>query len=390
VGSSIIILRYLGKKDSYTANHVFAQALFMGVLLSVLVGIFWYYGGTQIFRFIHEDSDIARTNGTIYLRTIALFAPIIILNFISIGIVRSVGNTLHTMTISVIGNIVNLILAPFLIFGWWVFPRLEVQGAAYAVIVAQMVSFSLIFYFLRSKKLSLFLPFSEFFAPKLSTFIKIIKLGLPTTIEQFVWAAGQLILSIYVAKMGVIYLALHQIFVRIQSILTMFYYGLGTGSMSMIGKFIGGMQFKKLNRTAIISAASGLTLAITIGLIIYLGRMPLLRLFTSDPEVISLGYRIIFILCLVQFPKAANIVFSNNLRAAADNNWLMILAVSSVLTFEISLSYILTFSLGLYLIGIWLIQGIDEFTRLILNNIRFFRHDWEKISKQKDVMLHGE
>lgn len=387
VGSSIIILRYLGKNDSFTANHVFAQALFMGFFLSLLIGIFWYFGATQIFYLIKEDSNITQQYGTLYLRSIALFSPIIITNFISIGIIRSTGDTFHTMMISVTANVINLILAPFLIYGLLFFPRMEVKGAAIAVIFSQTVAFLMTFYLLRSRKISLFLPFREFFTPRFSTFVKIIKLGIPTTIEQFVWAVGQLILSIYVAQMGVVYLALHQIFVRVQSILTMFYYGLGTGSMSMIGKFIGSFQFKKLNKTALVSSFTGLVLAGVLGLIIYVFKLPILKLFTSDSEVIRMGSNIIFILSLVQLPKAVNIIFSNNLRAAADNTWLMILALTSVILYEISLSYVLAFTLGMYLIGIWAVQGIDEFTRLLLNNFRFFKHDWEKISHHKGVEL---
>lgn len=390
VGASIVILRYLGKKDYFTANHVFAQSLAMGLMLSVVIAVIWYFGGGQIFSFIEGDSKSAQIYGLQYLRLIAYFAPLIIMNFISLGILRTIGDSFHTMVVNVSANIINLVLAPFLIFGWWIFPRLEVTGAAIAVIVSQLFAFVVTFYLLRSRKVSLFLPFSEFFAPNFKTFVHILKLGFPTTIEQFVWAMGQLILSIYVAQMGVIYLAVHQIFVRLQSILTMFFYGLGTGSMSMMGKLLGSSQFKQLNKTAIISALSGIVLALSLGGIIMLFKYPLLRLFTSDTDVLELGMNIIFILALVQIPKAANIIFSNNLRAAADNTWLMTLAIISVLIFEITGSYFLAFYLNLYLIGIWLIQGLDEFFRLILNNIRFFRFDWKYGKIEQKVELEGK
>lgn len=385
VGASIIILRHLGRKDHYAANHVFAQALFTGVLISLLIGIIWYFGATQIFQAIREESYLARSYGMQYLRIIALSAPLVLINFIALGILRSVGDTLKTMLISVLGNMINLILAPLLIYGLWIFPRLEVQGAAYALIIAQVIAFLVTFSMLRKRKFILFLPFSEFFTPKLETFLRILRLGLPTTVEQFVWAVGQLVLSIYVAQMGVVYLAVHQILVRIQSILTMFYYGLGTGSMSMVGKFIGSVQFSKLNRTAIISALAGLTISIIIGLMLYALQSPVLHLFSSDSEVITMGEKIMAVFILVQFPKVLNIIFSNNLRAAADNKWLMILALISVIVFEIALSYGLAFFLGLYLTGIWLIQGIDELFRLILNNFRFFRKDWNNLLKKQEL-----
>ncbi|MCB0295848.1 MAG: hypothetical protein KDG51_11555, partial [Calditrichaeota bacterium] len=55
VGASIIINRYLGSQDSWNANHVLAQALMMGTILSVLITLSWYFGGTQIFAIIKEE-----------------------------------------------------------------------------------------------------------------------------------------------------------------------------------------------------------------------------------------------------------------------------------------------------------------------------------------------
>ncbi|RMF58162.1 MAG: MATE family efflux transporter, partial [Calditrichaeota bacterium] len=82
------------------------------------------------------------------------------------------------------------------------------------------------------------------------------------------------------------------------------------------------------------------------------------------------------VLAIIQLPKAVNIVFTGNLRGGADLTWLMYLAMLSVLLFEVIGGYLLSFTLDLYLIGLWLTQGIDETFRLSLNSWRFRQKKW--------------
>jgi len=84
MGASIIILRYLGADDHWNANHVLGQALMMGTLMSVIIGLVWYFGGTQVMLLIKEEEPIARMFGAQYLRTVSYFAPIFIINFIAL------------------------------------------------------------------------------------------------------------------------------------------------------------------------------------------------------------------------------------------------------------------------------------------------------------------
>jgi len=82
---------------------------------------------------------------------------------------------------------------------------------------------------------------------------------------------------------------------------------------------------------------------------------------------------------LSQLPKGANIVFSGNLRGSADLNWLMWLAVSTVCLYEILGSWLLAIPFGFGLFGLWIVQGMDEATRFILNLWRFNRGKWKEV-----------
>ena len=221
VGASIIILRYLGSDDTWKANHVLGQALLMGTIMSIFISLSWYFGGTQILSIIREDEAIAREYGVQYLKILSYFGPFIIINFIGLGIMRMAGDTLLTMRVNLFTTILHIVLSASFIFGL----GLVAKGPAFAASIAHTSALFYTIYYLRSRKSVLFLSFKEYTSINLKTFKRLFKLGVPTTVEQLVWATGQLILSFYVARMGITALATHQIFLRIQSVLTMAFTG---------------------------------------------------------------------------------------------------------------------------------------------------------------------
>lgn len=379
VGSSIIIVRYLGANDTWNANHVLGQALFIGVIFSIIIGLFWYFIVPLLFHLIREEGAIARSYGVVYIKTVAWFAPFIITNFIALGILRGVGDTLLTMKISLFVNILNIVLAALLIFGWLGFPRLETFGAALAVGIAHTSGFVITLIFLRNRKASLFLAVVEITSPSLSTFKKLFKMGLPTTIEQFVWSIGQLVLSFFAARINVNALAAHQVLVRIQSVLAMVNWGFSVAGMTLVGKNIGAKEFKEARKSGQVVALVSLLNALVLIVILWIFDHLIFAAFTGNQDVIHLCRSVLWIFLILQLPKAVNTSMSGSLRGAADLNWLMWLSVGAVIFFESLGSFMLAFLLGLGLAGLWLIQIVDESCRLVLNYWRFNTNSWKHI-----------
>lgn len=377
MGASVIILRYLGANDTWNANHVLGQALMMGTIMSVIIGLIWYFGGTQLMLLIKEEEPVAREFGAQWLKTASYFAPIFIVNFIALGIMRMAGDTMLTMKVNILANSIHLVLLPLLVFGNLGFPRLEATGAALSVGIAHTIGIIFTIYYLRSRKSVLFLSFREYATPNFKTFKRLFALGVPTTVEQLVWAFGQLILSFFAARMGIIPLAVHQVFLRIQSVLTMTFQGFGLASMTLVGKNLGADEEHQALLTGRMAGRVALFAAIFIAGLIMLFQKYIIAAFTSNQQVIIYGGSVILALAILQIPKAVNIVFAGNLRGGADLAWLMWLAIGSVTTFEIFGAYILSFIFNLGLVGLWAIQAVDESVRFSLNYFRFKGKKWK-------------
>ncbi|MFQ6115211.1 MAG: MATE family efflux transporter [bacterium] len=379
VGSSIIINRYLGANNRWEANHILAQALMLSIIMAVLIAFVWYFGATNIFKLIKEGGSDAQEAGIVYLRTVALFAPLVLTNFVALGIIRGAGDTRQAMTINLSVNGLNLILAPIFIFGLFGFPELKVRGAALAMGTAHSLGFFATLYLLRSHKSVLFLSFKELTTPNLKTFKRLFNAGLPTTVEQLVWAFGQLIVTSYAAVIGITVLATHQVFLRIQAILSMFYMGFALGAMTLMGKNLGADQRQVAEKTAHTASWVVIVFSCVVFLLIVIFKKHLISVFTTEPAVVQLGARVMAVFALVQIPKALDGVLMGNLRGAGDLKWLMWITIASVLVLEIGLNWILVFIFNFTLIALWLVHLGDESIRSVLNYRRFKGGRWKII-----------
>lgn len=391
MGAIILINRHLGSNDRWGANHILGQTVMAGFLLSIPIGLIWYFGSPFLFNLIREREIVSTIStsyisgidsGIIYLQTVALFAPFLVPNFIAVGMIRGAGDTHMSMIINVTMNVTNVVLTPILIYGLFGFPRLEVRGAALAIGIAHTLGFCLTFFYLRRTSSTLFLSFSELTTPKWNSFKQLFKMGLPTTVEQLVWSAGQLIVTGYVALIGITELAIHQVFLRIQGVLSMFYLGFGLAAMTHVGKNLGANEHINAEHTGKMSHRIVFIFGIIILILMIVFSNPLLHLFIrkEDAIIADYGFRIIFIVfALVQVPKAMNTVISGSLRGAGDIQWIMWINIFTVLLLEVSANWIGAFIFHFGLLGIWSIQMLDEILKSNVNYFRFRGGKWKLI-----------
>ncbi len=385
VGSTLIVTRHLGAGEKEEANHILSQAMILGAGMACLLAVFWYFGATNIFKLIKgNEGAAAEQAGVTYLRTLAVFAPFIITNFIAVGIIRGAGDTHYSMLINLSINGLNLILAPVLIFGLAGMPKLGVRGAALAAGICHTLGFFGTLYLLRSRKCSLYLSFREMAQPNLQTFKRLFSTGVPTTIEQLVWAFSQLVVTGFVAQLGVEMLASHQVFLRIQAILSMYYMGFGMGAMTLMGKNLGADNRRLAQHTAEVSSAVMFISVVAMGLLLWIFSHQIMGVFTSDTEVIRKGSFAMLVFALTQIPKAVNNVVVGNLRGAGDLRWLMWMTIASALILEIGINWVIVFGFlhgaqraFLGLLCVWAVQLFDETIRFALYYLRFKGGKWK-------------
>jgi putative MATE family efflux protein len=392
IGAIILVNRHLGSNDRWGANHILGQTVMAGLIISVPIGLVWYFGSPFIFNLIREQEIVSRMAGDSYIsgmeagvqymRTVAFFTPLLVPNFIALGLIRGSGDTHKSMVINLTMNATNVALTPILIYGLFGFPRMEVRGAALAMGLAHTLGFSMTLFILRRRTSTLFLSFRELVRPKWISFKQLFRLGLPTTVEQVVWSGGQLIVTGYVALMGISELAVHQVFLRVQGVLSMFYLGFGMAAMTQIGKHLGANDHHHAEQSSKVTHRIVFLFGLSILLLMVIFSRPMLDIFFRKEDVViaQFGFRLAFILfAMTQLPKAMNVVLAGSLRGAGDIRWIMWINIAGVLLLQVGFNWIGTFILHFGLVGIWAIQFSDELLKSLLNYNRFRGGKWKLI-----------
>lgn len=286
-GTSSLISRLLGEKRRFKANNAAENAVFLAVIYGIAVGIVGVFFSHTLIK-IFTDNLILIDLGKRYIRiiligSIAMFFPIIANN-----ILRGEGNTFVPMLAMLIGAIINIVLDPFLIFGIGFFPRLGVEGAAYATVFARLLSGIFIAYILFSDKNELKLNMKDF---KFNYQIvkEIYRVGLPAMSMQILASVMVAGVNKIVVNYNVVAVAVVGIYFRLQSFFFMPVFGLNQGYIPIIGYNYGHKNPLRIKNTMKYGMLIGF-LFTTAGLIIFqLFPEELIRLFNQNPELVKTG-----------------------------------------------------------------------------------------------------
>lgn len=272
--------------------------------------------------------------------------------------------TRAAMYSTLVGNVINVILNFVLIFGFWIFPKLGVEGAAIGTLISRLCMLAFIVFYLKlHKKLSKYIK--RFFPTKveIERLKKILYLGLPSALHSFfevaffisaVWMSG------FIGKNSQ---AANQIALNLSSMTYMVALGVGVAAMIRVGNQRGMMNFKKLREVAI----STLLLIIIIDIffclvfLIFNDLLPLLYLDPSDPsnlndvnEVLSIASKLLIVAGVFQLFDGIQAVVLGALRGMQDVNKPAIIIFFSYGILGFPISYFLGFHTSLAMVGIWI------------------------------------
>ena len=272
--------------------------------------------------------------------------------------------TRAAMYSTLVGNTINVILNFVLIFGFWIFPKLGVEGAAIGTLISRLCMLTFIIFYLKlHKKLSKYIK--RFFPTKveIERVKKILYLGLPSALHSFfevaffisaVWMSG------FIGKNSQ---AANQIALNLSSMTYMVALGVGVAAMIRVGNQRGMMNFRKLREVAISTVLLIIIIDIFFCLIflIFNDLLPLLYLDPSDPsnlndvnEVLTIASKLLIVAGVFQLFDGIQAVVLGALRGMQDVNKPAIIIFFSYGILGFPISYFLGFYTSLSIVGIWI------------------------------------
>ena len=272
--------------------------------------------------------------------------------------------TKYSMWATILGNIVNVILNYFFIYGIWFFPELGIVGAAIGTIVSRFVMLGYMHYMMKKKeKFKPFFHGFDFKKIKKEVNLKIIRLGAPSAMQMFFEVGlftGAILLS---GKLGTTTQAANQIALSLASLTFMFAMGLSVAAMIRVANQKGMEDYNKLRIVARSIFLLAILLEIVFALIFVLFHEYLPVLFvdmhnlddlSKNTEVVIIASQLLLVAAVFQISDGIQVVVLGALRGLQDVKIPMYIAFLSywVIGFPISIYFGLFTELKA--IGIWI------------------------------------
>jgi len=128
VAGSVLVAQFEGSGNTKKRNYAASQTIGFSALVSVILGFFGYFFIGDIVGLLGATGDVAASaSGYLEIISIGLFSLFGFLVFQSL--MRGVGDTVTPMILMLGTVILNIIIDPIFIFGWWIVPELGVQGS---------------------------------------------------------------------------------------------------------------------------------------------------------------------------------------------------------------------------------------------------------------------
>lgn len=373
-GGAVVCSQYIGKKMPEKARKSAGQLMFIMLTASGAVMLLVLFAYRFLLRAIFGqiEADVM-ASAEIYFVISALSYPFLGVYNAGAALFRSIGNSKISMYTSLVMNVINIGGNAVLIFGFgW-----GVMGAAIATLTARVVSAIVVVLLLCRKENPLCIAVRGSLKPQKEVIGKILKIGIPSGVENGMFQIGKLLVSSLTATFGTAAIAANAVANSIAGFANIPGIAIGLAMVTVIGRCIGAgekEQAKYYSKKLLGAAYLGILLA---DILLLALTKPLVSCFALSGEAYAIAVQLLitFAFCAAAF-WPLSFALPNVLRAAGDAKYTMEVSVFSMWVFRVASSYFFAGTLKLGVLGVWIGMYVDWVFRTILFVIRYKKGKW--------------
>jgi putative MATE family efflux protein len=337
LSTTAMVARRIGEKDHEGAAVAAVQAIFLGLIVSLMIGVPCYLFAPRLLQLMGASPEIVAT-GSGYTRICLGGSCAVLLLFLNNAIFRGAGDAAIAMRLLWVSNILNLVLDPCLIFGWGPFPRLGVTGAALATFIGRSVGVLYQFYRLLKGTERIHILVRQL-RLRVDVLWRLVRVSL-TGILQFAiahtsWIGLVRIVSIF----GAAALAGYTIAIRIVVFVILPSWGLSNAAATLVGQNLGAGKPERAEAAVWRTGLYNMIFLGTVGLLFVLFASQVVRLFTDDPDVLPLAATCLRIVSCGNIGYAYGMVMLQAFNGAGDTITPSIVNFFGFWLLEIPLAY---------------------------------------------------
>ena len=356
VGINALLSRNLGEKRIDEANTIASNGVFLAICSSILFAIIGIVGSRMFFAFQTDDVQIIEY-GTQYMSIITIASIFIFLQMTFERLIQSTGKTIFNMVTQGTGAIINIILDPILIFGWFGFPALGVIGAAVATVTGQFVAviLAIIFQIKFNKEITVKV---RGFKPNLHAIGSIYKIGVPSILMQSIGSVTTFAMNNILLMFSTTAATVFGVYFKLQSFIFMPVFGLTNGMIPIVAFNYGARNKKRIFDTLKLSIVIAVGIML-IGMIVFqVFPAQLLALFDASETMIAIGIPALRAISLSFMFAGFCIISSCMFQALGNGVYSLIMSMCRQLFVIIPAAYIFAITLGLN--AVWYAYPLAE------------------------------
>lgn len=341
VGVNAFLSKTLGEKKYEKANTIAKNGIFLAVMSYFVFLIIGLLASRPFFATQTDIADV-REYGVTYL-TICCSAGIgVFIQTTAERLLQATGKTFHTMITQGIGAIINLIMDPILIFGYFGMPKMGVAGAAAATVAGQIVAavMAMIFNIRFNKEIKLSF---RGFKPDIKLILQIYKVGAPSIVVQAIGSVMTYGMNLILASFGAAQ-TVFGIYFKLQSFVFMPVFGLNNGMVPIVAYNYGAGHRDRVIATIKSSIKYGVGIMIVGLLIMHIFPEQLLGMFNATGEILEIGVPALRIISLCFCFAGFCIVVGSVFQALGNGVYSMIVSVARQLCVLLPVAKLLSLS----------------------------------------------
>ena len=368
IGVNSLLARNLGAKQFSQVNKIANN----GLLLAFLSFIAFFMMGLLLsdkLITIQTDNQEIISHGPVYLRICLMGSLGIFTHLMFERLLQATGKTMYTMIAQISGALMNIILDPIMIFGWFGMPAMGLAGAAIATVISQYVGALVVAYLCIRKEKDIDIGF-RYMKPDFKIIRDIYAVGVPSIIMISISSVTIFSMNQILAKFSITAVALLGIYFKLQSFIFMPVFGLNNGIIPIVGYNYGAGNKERMRETIFLGMRYAVTIMLIGTLIMMVFPDKLLGMFNASDQMMDIG-RVAFRIICISFPFAAISIISIGVFQAIGKGTLsMIISIIRQLVVLVPLAYL--FSLTGNLSMVWWSVIIAELVAvsICVRNIR--------------------
>lgn len=378
VGVNSLFSRSLGEGNREKANYAAGNGMFLSFLAMLAFVLFGAFGAGPFIRMQNSDPAIV-SGGTSYIAICCLLSLGLFAEVLFERMLQASGRTVYTMFTQGTGAILNILLDPVLIFGWFGLPKLGVAGAAVATVIGQWIAavMALLFNLKCNPDVKLSLSYCK---PKGAILRDILAVGFPSALMMAIgsvmtFGMNQILLS-FGEVTGKAATGAFTVYFKLQSFFFMPVFGLNNATISIAAYNYGHRQPRRILRTMRISCAIALGIMLAGVAVFQLLPGVLLTIFNLEDEFMDVGKAALRTISL-NFPLAAiGIVLGASFQALGKGVYATVVSLSRQLAILLPVAYLL--SLTGTVSNVWWAFPISELVSLTIT-VLFFLQIYRKM-----------